>query len=61
MARQVSIEAACDAFRRKYGVVADENVMLEARIADLEAEVEQLRGGQSPQEMVHQSQQQPTG
>lgn len=46
---QISIEAALDAFRRKYGEAADENVLLHARVAELEEEIAGLRAMQERQ------------
>jgi cell division protein FtsB len=45
MNQQISVEAALEAFRREYGQAADANVLLKARVAELEAEVQQLRDG----------------
>lgn len=47
MNQQISVEAALDAFRREYGQAADANVLLKARVAELEAELEELRGSGS--------------
>jgi phage shock protein A len=46
--QQISVEAALEAFRREYGQAADANVLLKARVAELETELEQLRGASSP-------------
>jgi cell division septum initiation protein DivIVA len=47
MNQQISVDAALDAFRREYGQVADANVLLKARVAELEAEVERLHASAS--------------
>ena len=47
MNQQISVEAALEAFRREYGQAADANVLLKARVAELEAENQQLRDGAS--------------
>lgn len=44
MGQQISIEAALTAFRRKYGEATETIVLLEVKVAELEAELEQLRG-----------------
>lgn len=49
MGQQISIEAALAAFRRKYGEAADENVLLHARVAELEEEIAKLRAIQERQ------------
>jgi regulator of replication initiation timing len=36
MAQQISVEDALDAFRKRHGEVADENVLLRAQVAGLE-------------------------
>lgn len=46
MNQQISVEAALDAFRREYGQAVDANVLLKARVAELEAELEKLREAQ---------------
>ncbi|MEU1787124.1 hypothetical protein ABZ553_14865 [Streptomyces sparsogenes] len=43
MAGQISLETALGAFRKKCADLLDANVLLEARVTELEAEVEQLR------------------
>lgn len=43
MGQQISVEAALDAFRKEYGKVADENVLLKAHISELEAQLERTR------------------
>lgn len=43
MSQQISVEAALEAFRREFGQAADANVLLKARVAELEAENQQLR------------------
>ncbi|MEU1309517.1 hypothetical protein ABZ419_11565 [Streptomyces cinnamoneus] len=44
MARQITIEAALAAFRKKVSELVDANVLLEAQVQNLEEEVERLRG-----------------
>lgn len=39
MAQQVSVEAALSVFRQRCGELNDENLMLRARVAELEAEL----------------------
>lgn len=53
MMGQISVDDALEAFRKRHGEVADENVLLRAqvsglerRVAELEAENEQLKAGQ---------------
>lgn len=46
---QISLEAAADVWRTKCGDLYTMNLVLEARVGELEAELEQLRGGQAPQ------------
>jgi regulator of replication initiation timing len=36
MSQQISVEDALDAFRKRHGEVADENVLLRAQVAGLE-------------------------
>lgn len=51
MTQQVSIEDALEAFRTRYGEVADENVLLRAQVAGLQrrlGELEQQLPTQSP-------------
>jgi cell division septum initiation protein DivIVA len=43
MGQQISVEAALDAFRKEYGKVADENVLLKAHISELEGELSRLQ------------------
>ncbi|MGY0062856.1 hypothetical protein ACWY4P_41025 [Streptomyces sp. LZ34] len=43
MAGQISMEAALAAFRKKCGDLLEANVLLEARLTEAEAELEQLR------------------
>lgn len=45
MGQQISVEAALPVYRQRCGELHDENLILRARINELEAEVEQLRGG----------------
>lgn len=47
MGQQISIEAALNAFRQEFGKVADENVLLKARVSELEAELERRNVGTS--------------
>ncbi|MFI6854476.1 hypothetical protein [Streptomyces sp. NPDC050416] len=42
MGQQISIEDALEAFRKRHGEVADENVLLRAQVAVLERRVEEL-------------------
>lgn len=46
MGQQISIEAALAAFRQRHGELADENVLLKARVSELEEENTRLSGGQ---------------
>lgn len=48
MAQQVSIEAVLDAYRVRAGEMLHENVLLLARLSEVEAEVEQLRHDPPP-------------
>lgn len=43
MAQQVSVEAALPVFRQRCSVLQDENLILQARVNELEAELAQLR------------------
>lgn len=43
MARQVTMEAALAAYRKKCGELFDTNVLLEARLSDTEQEIAALR------------------
>jgi cell division septum initiation protein DivIVA len=43
MGQQISVEAALDAFRKEYGKVVDENVLLKAHISELEGELSRLQ------------------
>lgn len=43
MGQQVSVEAALPVYRQRCGELHDENLILRARVNELEAEVEQLR------------------
>jgi prefoldin subunit 5 len=43
MARQISMDAALAAYRRKCADLLDANILLEAQLAEVEAECEQLR------------------
>ncbi|MGW3821791.1 hypothetical protein ACWEAF_05650 [Streptomyces sp. NPDC005071] len=43
MARQISMEAGLAAYRRKCADLLDANILLEAQLAEVEAECEQLR------------------
>lgn len=45
MGQQVSVEAALPVYRQRCGELHDENLILRARISELEAEVAQLRAG----------------
>lgn len=45
MGQQVSVEAALPVFRRQCSELQDANLILQARVNELEAEVAQLRGG----------------
>lgn len=45
MGQQVSVEAALPVYRQRCGELHDENLILRARVNELEAEVEQLRAG----------------
>jgi hypothetical protein len=47
MNQQIPIEDALVVFRRKYGEVADANILLEARAAGLERQISQLEGENS--------------
>lgn len=44
MAQQISIEDALAAFRKQYGKVTDENVLLRAQVEVLEQRVTELEG-----------------
>ncbi|MEU6365778.1 hypothetical protein ABZ876_08480 [Streptomyces sp. NPDC046931] len=44
MAQQISVEDALEAFRKRHGEVADENVLLRAQAAGLERRVAELEG-----------------
>lgn len=60
MGQQISIEAALGAFRRKYGEAADENVLLHARVAELEQENAELRAARDGQgELAQRAAEQP--
>ena len=55
MAQQISVEAALEAFRKRHGELADENVLLRAqavelerRVAELEAENNRLQPNAEP-------------
>lgn len=48
MAGQISVEAALPVFRRRCGELHDANLLLQARVEQLEAENEQLRAASSP-------------
>ncbi|MEU7240335.1 hypothetical protein [Streptomyces sparsogenes] len=48
MAGQISVEAALAAFRKKCSDLLDANVLLEARVSELESELEQLRNQSRP-------------
>lgn len=50
MGQQISLESALEAFRRKCGELFEANVLLEARVADLEAEAAALRAYAVPAE-----------
>lgn len=39
MGQQISVEDALDAFRKRHGEVADENVLLRAQVAGLERQL----------------------
>ena len=43
MARQISMDAALAAYRQKCADLLDANILLEAQLAEIEAECEQLR------------------
>lgn len=43
MAQQISVEDALDAFRKRHGEIADENVLLRAQVAGLERELAAAR------------------
>jgi hypothetical protein len=43
MARQISMEAGLAAYRKKCADLLDANILLEAQLAEVEAECEQLR------------------
>lgn len=45
---QISLEAAADVWRTKCGDLYTMNLVLEARVGELEAELEQLRPAPSP-------------
>ena len=45
MGQQISIEAALAAFRQRHGELADENVLLKARVSELEEENARLQSG----------------
>lgn len=45
MGQQVSVEAALPVYRQRCGELHDENLILRARVNELEAEVAQLRAG----------------
>ncbi|MFE3484824.1 hypothetical protein ACIQ1S_09360 [Streptomyces griseus] len=44
MTRQISMEAALNAYRKKCGELLEANILLEAQAAELQAENEQLKG-----------------
>jgi hypothetical protein len=44
MAGQISLETAADVWRKQCGVLYTTNLILEARVGELEAELKQLRG-----------------
>lgn len=48
MTQNVSVEAALPVFRQRCGELADENLILRARVNELEAAVEQLRTAVEP-------------
>ena len=48
MTQNVSVEAALPVFRQRCGELADENLILRARVNELEAENEQLRAAAQP-------------
>ncbi|MFD4596711.1 hypothetical protein ACFWPQ_01635 [Streptomyces sp. NPDC058464] len=43
MNKQISIEDALDAFRKRHGEIADENVLLRAQVAGLERDLAAAR------------------
>lgn len=43
MGQKISIEAALAAFRQRHGELADENILLKARVSELEEENARLR------------------
>lgn len=45
MGQKISIEAALAAFRQRHGELADENILLKARVSELEEENAQLQSG----------------
>ena len=48
MTQNVSVEAALPVFRQRCGELADENLILRARVNELEAELEQVRAAAQP-------------
>ena len=48
MAGQISVEAALPVFRRRCSELHDANLLLQARVEELEAENEQLRAAAQP-------------
>lgn len=45
MAQQISLESALEVYRKQAGELFHRSLLLEARVSDLEAEVERLRDG----------------
>lgn len=48
MGQQVSVEAALQVFRHRCGELHDENLLLKARVGELEEETSKLRAAQEP-------------